>query len=190
MGAHIARIYREGYGLYVVNGFLFNHTDTTRTPTFFERKVSKYVAGLYSFMRKSGATFHSLIHTQKAVHQGSYSYPKLALGTIEGVYRDIGWSHDYMRAALLMLSQDSPKDYVVATGEANPLTDILQIMFKKVGCQNYTAFIYIDPEFVRPVDVPYLCGDSTPIREELGWTPTKTFNELMIMLVESDLTNA
>ena len=180
---HLINIYRAGYGVHAVSGILFNHTDIHRTPTFFERKVSIYAGKLARWKEANfvkdltDLTFSNKFVCSKI--SGS-TFPKLPLGTIEGVHRDIGWSYDYMRAALLMVEADDPKDYVVSSGEAYPLTDILKVI------PDYSHFIYIDPEFVRPVDVPYLRGDSTPIREELGWSPTKSFHELIEMLVAHD----
>lgn len=177
---HLINIYRAGYGIHAVSGILFNHTDIHRTPTFFERKVSMYVGNLKRWLKSN--PIGDLEFTDSHIVCHGSTFPKLPLGVVEGVYRDIGWSHDYMRAALLMVEADNPKDYVVATGEAYPISDIL-----KIGLgNNYKNYIYEDPAFVRPVDVPYLRGDSTPIREELGWLPTKSFDELIRMLLNND----
>lgn len=177
---HLVNIYRGGYDMFAVGGILFNHTDYTRTPTFFERKVSMYAAKLQNWLKKQD----KISFTDKTI-VGKDTFPKLALGTVEGVYRDIGWSYDYMRAALMMLEADEPKDYVVATGNAYPIIDILKIMMG----EDYANYYYVEPSLVRPVDVPYLRGDSRPIQDELGWRPTKTFEELMQLLLENDLYN-
>lgn len=191
---NLIRIYRDGYGLFCVGGILFNHTDITRTPTFFERKVSTYVAGLASWAKSNYVDFHdsSSFRLSPQSIRSTFSgadFSKLALGTYEGVYRDIGWSYDYMGAALLMLEADSPSDYIVATGEAYPLSDILKIMFGVIGIADFSPFVYVDPKLVRPVDVPYLRGNPSRIKKELGWAPTKDFNSLMNMLVTYDLQN-
>lgn len=174
---HLIRVYREGYGIFAVSGILFNHTDKNRTPTFFERKVSIYGGKLARWIKDNP----DFTIEKDRLKSARSEFPKLPLGVIEGVYRDIGWSTDYMRAALLMLEQDYPNDYVVATGESYPITEILRLI---IG-NNYKNFIYEDPQLVRPVDVPYLRGDSNPIRE-LGWSPTKTFDELILMLQRND----
>ena len=173
---HLIRVYREGYNIFAVSGILFNHTDKHRTPTFFERKVSIYGGKLAHWLNENP---HFSI--DERVLRGKTEFPKLPLGVIEGVYRDIGWSPDYMAAALLMLEQDHPQDYVVAMGESYPITRILELAIGK----NYKDFVYEDPQLVRPVDVPYLKGDSTPIKE-LGWSPTKTFDEIINLLINND----
>lgn len=188
MSHNLVRIYREAYGIFAVSGILFNHTDPEyRTPTFFERKVSKYVAELNIF--RSSMNRYKVDKNKDIIidiDSGS-SFPLLKLGTIEGVYRDIGWSHDYMRAAYMMTTNTEPKDYVVATGEARPLTEILKIMFGYIGIENFEDFYVVDPEFIRPVDVPYLRGNSSLIQKELGWQPTKSFKELMTDMVWHDI---
>lgn len=185
---HLVRIYREAYGIYAVSGTLFNHTDVTRTPSFFERKVSVYSGKFRQWAARNFVQSRSdLIIGGETITSrlSGDSMARLPLGITEGVYRDIGWSPDYMAAALLMMGRDEPRDYLVASGEAYPITRILELAltYNDIGWNDLT---YVSPELIRPVDVPYLRGDSQPIREELGWKPTRTFDELIRMLIEHD----
>ena len=186
MAHHLVRIYRESYGIFAVAGILFNHTHPgTRTPSFFERKVSKYVAELDRWLFSGREYF--LTDTNLVDANTQEIFPKLALGVIDGVYRDIGSSVDYMNAAYMMLTNKEPIDYVVATGESYPLTEILSIMFGRIGINDYENYIYLDPKLIRPVDVPYLRGNAERIKNELGWKPNIGFKELMEAMVDFDL---
>ncbi len=168
MSRNLVSVYRRSYDLFVVTGLLFNHTSIHRTPpeNFIESKVAQYVGKMINWENK---------HKKK--------YPQNLRCGLLTPQRDFGWSEDYMRAAMLMLETDEPKDYVAATGKTHSIQDIMEFMFSFVN-RDYMDYIEQVPEFMRPCEVPYLCGDSTPIREELGWKPSKTFEDLMIMLVE------
>ena len=185
---HLVRIYREAYDLYALAGTLFNHTCTTRTPSFFERKVSVYSGQFRQWAARNFVQSRSdLIIGGEVITSrlSGDSMARLPLGITEGVYRDIGWSPDYMAAALLMLEQDEPRDYLVATGEAYPITRILELAltYNDISWGDLT---YVRQDLVRPVDVPYLRGDSSPIREELGWAPTIGFDEIIRTLLAHD----
>lgn len=168
MSRNLVSVYRRSYNLFVVTGLLFNHTSIHRTPpeNFIESKIAQYVGKMINWEER---------------HNTTYPY-KLKCGLLTPK-RDFGWSEDYMRAAMLMLEVDTPKDYVVATGETHSIEEIMQYMFGRVS-RHYKDYIEQVPEFMRPIDVNYLCGDSAPIRQELGWQTTKTFSQLMDMLVD------
>lgn len=168
MSRNLVSVYRRSYGLFVVTGLLFNHSSIHRTPpeNFIESKIAKYVGEMSNWEGRHNTKYTTTL--------------KCGLLTPK---RDFGWSEDYMRAAMLMLETEDPKDYIVATGEAHSVEEIMSYMFSRVN-RSYKDYIEQVPEFMRPCEVPYLCGDSTPIREELGWSPTKNFSQLMNMLVD------
>jgi len=160
-------MYRDAYGLFGCSGILFNHGSPNRGEEFVERKISKYVAELY--------------HAKK----NNVEIPKLGLGNLSAK-RDFGDSRDYVSAMHMMLQADSPKDYVVATGETRSIEQLCDVAFGLIGC-DYNDHIFIDPQFFRPSEVPHLVGDSTKIREELGWTPSISFGELIHDMVWTDI---
>jgi len=154
--------YRESYNLFAVSGILFNHESPRRGLEFVTRKVTHAVARI-----KLG-----LEHT-------------LPMGNLDA-QRDWGYAGDYVRAMWLMLQQDEPQDYVVATGVRHSVRDLLDCAFSHVGL-NYQDYVTVDPRFLRPADVEELVGDASRARRELGWEPTVSFEELVHMMVDSDL---
>jgi GDPmannose 4,6-dehydratase len=156
--------YRESHGLYAVSGILFNHEGPRRGPEFVTRKISMAVARIAAGLQD-----------------------ELHLGNLDAK-RDWGSSKDYVQAMWLMLQQEKPDDYVIATGETHTVREFLQIAFGHVGLQ-YEDYVRIDPKFFRPAEVDILLGDPTKAREKLGWVPTTSFRELVIEMVESDLRN-
>lgn len=158
-GYNIVRNYRRAYGLHATNGILFNHESPRRGSNFVTNKVVK------------GAV---------KIHYGLQD--KLELGNMDS-YRDWGHSYDYVRAMHLMLQQDKPGDWVVATGETHSVREMCDYVFSKLG-MNYKDYIVQNPKFMRPEELPYLKGDSTKIRTELGWKPKYSFNELMDEMID------
>ena len=153
-GYNIVRNYRRAYGLHATNGILFNHESPRRGSNFVTNKVVK------------GAVRISL-----------GLQDKLELGNMDS-YRDWGHSYDYVRAMHLMLQQDEPGDWVVATGETHSVRQMCDFVFSRLG-MNYEDYVVQNPKYLRPEELPYLKGDSTKIRTELGWEPKYSFNELM-----------
>ncbi len=153
-GYNIVRNYRRAYGLHATNGILFNHESLRRGSNFVTNKVVK------------GAVRISL-----------GLQDKLELGNMDS-YRDWGHSYDYVRAMHLMLQQDKPDDWVVATGQTHSVRQMCDYVFSKLN-MNYQDYITQNPKFMRPEELPYLKGDSTKIRTELGWEPEYSFNDLM-----------
>lgn len=154
--------YREAYGMYAVNGILFNHESPRRGPTFVTRKISRAAASI-----KKG------------------SQQKLFLGNLDAK-RDWGFAGDYAEAMWMMLQAPAPDDYVIATGEAHSVRDILDIAFARVGL-DWHAHVEIDPRYFRPSEVDHLCGDASKARRVLGWAPKVGFRELIEMMVDADL---
>ncbi len=161
-GHYITMNYRESYDLFACSGILFNHESPRRGLEFVTRKITNGVAAI------------------KLGHQDD-----LALGNLESK-RDWGYALDYVEAMWLMLQQDEPEDYVIATGKTHSVRDLVDLAFKKVGLDP-DDHIKIDPRFMRPAEVDLLIGDSSKAREKLGWEPKTTFEELIEMMVEADL---
>jgi GDPmannose 4,6-dehydratase len=153
---------RESYGLFTCSGILFNHESPRRGIEFVSRKVSYNVARI-----KLG-----LQH-------------RLKMGNLDSG-RDWGFAGDYVRAMWLMLQQETPSDYVIATGTMHTVRQLLEIAFAHVGL-DYRDHVDIDPELLRPAEVYHLRGDFTRARRELGWTPQVDFEQLIRMMVDSDL---
>jgi GDPmannose 4,6-dehydratase len=154
--------YRESYNLFACSGILFNHESPRRGLEFVTRKVSYGVARI-----KLGLD------------------NELRLGNLEA-RRDWGYAGDYVRAMWLMLQQDEPDDYVIATGETHSVRELCEVAFSYVGL-DYRDFVRVDPQYFRPAEVDLLVGDASKARAKLGWRPTVNFQELVQMMVEADL---
>jgi len=154
--------YRESYGLHANSGILFNHESPRRGLEFVTRKVTFSAAAIKLGMQKS-----------------------VALGNLDA-QRDWGYAADYVRAMWLMLQQDEPGDYVVATGETHPVRELCQIAFDQVGL-NWQDHVVVDEQFLRPAEVDLLIGDPSSARAKLGWKPEVGFDELVRMMVDADL---
>ncbi len=161
-GHYITMNYRESFGLYAVSGILFNHESPRRGKEFVTRKITDGVAQI-----KSGLT------------------RELRMGNLEA-RRDWGFAGDYVKAMWLMLQQEKPDDFVIATGEAHSVREFCQLAFARAGL-DYQDHVVVDPKFLRPAEVDYLMGDSTKARQQLGWTPAVTFQGLVDMMVDADL---
>ncbi|HEX9983048.1 MAG TPA: GDP-mannose 4,6-dehydratase [Thermoanaerobaculia bacterium] len=170
--------YREAYGLYAVNGILFNHESPRRGETFVSRKVTRAV----------GRIRHGL---QDAVFLGNLD-----------AKRDWGYAKDYVEAMWLMLQQPEPDDYVIATGTTRTVRELCDVAFARAGMPlewrgsgfdeagydaNGVARVKIDPRYLRPTEVDLLLGDATKAREQLGWTPRTSFEDLVCLMVDADL---
>jgi GDPmannose 4,6-dehydratase len=160
-GHWITRNYREAYGMYAVNGILFNHESPRRAESFVTRKIT---VGLGAILRGERE--------------------ELVLGNLEA-RRDWGFARDYMEGAWRMLQQDEPDDYVLATGEAHSVQDFLEEAFTYGGL-DWRDYVKTDPRYLRPAEVDVLMGDYSKAKEKLGWEPTVRFEELVRMMVDSD----
>ena len=156
--------YREGYGLFACNGILFNHESPRRGETFVTRKITKAVA---------------------RIHAGRQQ--KLFLGNLDA-RRDWGFAGDYVEAMWLMMQQDKPDDYVIATGETHSVREFLDEAFGRMR-MDWKKYVEIDPRYYRPSEVDLLLGDASKAREKLNWKPKVQFRELVHMMVDSDVKN-
>lgn len=159
---HIAKNYRESYNLFVCNGILFNHESPRRGETFVTRKITKAIANI-----KAG------------------KQQKLYLGNLDAK-RDWGYAPEYVEAMWLMLQQDKPDDYVIATGEAHSVKEFLDEAFKYAGL-DAEKHVEIDPRYFRPSEVNLLCGDASKAKQKLGWEPKIKFKELVKVMVDADM---
>ncbi len=155
--------YRESYNLFACSGILFNHESPRRGLEFVTHKITNAVAHIKLGLAR-----------------------ELRLGNLDA-RRDWGWAPDYVRAMWLMLQQDEPDDYVVATGETHSVREFCQVAFDYVGL-DWEKCVVVDPKFYRPAEVDLLVGDPDKARRILGWQPTVTFRELVQRMVEADLT--
>ena len=154
--------YREAYGLFVCNGILFNHESPRRGETFVSRKITRAVARIKEGLQD-----------------------KLYLGNLNAK-RDWGFAGDYVEAMWLMLQQEKPNDYVVATGESHTVSELVELAFAELGL-DWRKHIEIDPRYLRPTEVDILQGDASKAQKLLGWKPRVGFKELVRMMVIHDL---
>ena len=153
--------YRESYGLFACNGILFNHESPLRGENFVTRKITRGIADILA--KKTD---------------------KIRLGNLEAK-RDWGYAKDYVEAMWLMLQQNEPDDYVVATGETHTVREFAEDAFKLVGL-NWQDHVVVDKKYFRPSEVDLLIGDATKARQKLGWRPRIVFKDLVKLMVESD----
>ena len=162
-GHNITVNYRESYGLHASSGILFNHESPRRGLEFYTRKVTNGLARIKLGLQN-----------------------RLTLGNLD-FSRDWGFARDYVEAMWLLLQQDEPDDYVVATGETHTGREVLDVAAHIAGYDDWAPFVSHDERFERPAEVDLLMGDASKAREKLGWKPTVSFEELVRMMYESDL---
>ncbi|WP_229402240.1 GDP-mannose 4,6-dehydratase [Micromonospora okii] len=155
--------YRESYGAYACSGILFNHESPRRGHEFVSRKVTRGVARIAAGLEDT-----------------------ISLGNLES-RRDWGFAGDYVEAMWLMLQQDEPDDYVVATGVTHSVRDLLDIAFNRVGIRDWARHVAQDPGLLRPAEVDLLVGDASKARSRLGWKPRVDFRTLIESMVDADL---
>ena len=155
--------YKESYDMFNVSGILFNHESERRGIEFVTRKITDGVAQIY--------------HGKKDI---------ITLGNLDAK-RDWGYAPDYVEAMWLMLQNDKPESYVIATGIIHTIGDFLDVAFQNIGVTNWEKHVVQDPAFMRPADVQYLAGDSSRARRELGWEPKVNFDEMIERMVKNDI---
>ncbi len=162
--AHFITVnYRESYDLFTTSGILFNHESPRRGLEFVTRKITWHAA---------------------AIKLGKID--KLALGSLDAE-RDWGYAKDYVEAMWLMLQQETPSDYVIATNERHSVRECVEVAFDEAGLGEWEKYVELDQQFVRPTEVVELVGDYSKAERELGWKPTTSFDELIRLMVRADL---
>jgi len=159
---HMCVNYRESYDMYAVSGILFNHESPRRGETFVTRKIARAAARIKSGMQE-----------------------QLYLGNLDA-RRDWGFAGDYVEAMWLMLQQDRPEDYVIATGEDHSVREYCELAFARLGL-NWEDHVRYDARYERPAEVDHLRGDPSKAKRDLGWKPTVDFEQLVAMMVDSEM---
>ena len=162
-GHDIVVNYRESYDMFACSGILFNHEGPRRGLEFVTRKVTNSVARIHLGLQQ-----------------------EIVLGNLDSK-RDWGFAGDYVKAMWKMLQQDAPDDFVVATGKAYSIEDLVRLAFAEIGIEDWKSYVRQDPKFFRPAEVDLLIGDPSKAREKLGWEPEVQFPELVKMMVANDL---
>jgi GDPmannose 4,6-dehydratase len=162
-GHFITINYRESYGLHATSGILFNHESPRRGLEFVTRKITWHAAAIKHGLRD-----------------------KLALGNLDAK-RDWGYAKDYVKAMWLMLQQDEPEDFVIATGKTHTVRECVEVAFDEAGLGDWERYVELDPQFLRPAEVDLLIGDPTKAKEQLGWVPETSFEELIRLMTRADL---
>jgi len=162
-GHYTTMNYREAYGIHASSGILFNHEGPRRGLEFVTRKVTNSVARIKLGLQQ-----------------------EITMGNIDSS-RDWGYAGDYVEAMWMMLQQDEPDDYVIATGETHTIRDLLEVSFRLAGISDWASYVKQDPRFYRPAEVDLLIGDASKAHSRLGWKPRVSFNELVTMMYEHDL---
>jgi len=162
---YIVKNYREAYNMFAANGILFNHESPRRGETFVTRKITRAATRIKLGLQE-----------------------KLFLGNLEAK-RDWGFAGDYVEAMWMMLQQDKPDDYVIATGETHSVREFAQKVFQKLDL-DFEKYVAIDSRYFRPTEVDVLLGDATKARKELGWKPRVGFEALIDMMITADMESA
>ena len=162
---NITKIYRDSYGIFAVNGILFNHESPLRGETFVTRKISKAVGRIYSNLQT-----------------------KLTLGNLDAT-RDWGFAGDYVEGMYLMMQHETPEDWVLSTGESHSVKEFAELAFNIVGL-NWKDYVITSDKYKRPNEVNDLLGDSSKAKNYLNWYPRTSFKELVQIMVEEDVKNA
>ena len=160
---NMTNLYREAYGIFAVNGILFNHESPRRGETFVTRKITRAIARIKAGLDK-----------------------KLYLGNINAK-RDWGYAPEYMEAAWLMMQQPKPDDYVIGTGEVHTVREFVELAFKEAGFGNWKKYVEIDRQYYRPAEVNILLADSTKAKRVLKWQPKTKFKDLVKIMVWNDI---
>jgi GDPmannose 4,6-dehydratase len=162
-GHHMTINYRESYGFHASSGILFNHESPRRGPEFVTRKVTQSVARI-----------------------ATGKQDKIIMGNLDAK-RDWGFAGDYVKAMWLMLQQEMADDYVIATGKTHSVRDLVSLAFSVAGISNWQDYVSSSDDLLRPADISSLVGDPAKAKANLGWVPETSFEELVTMMVESDL---
>lgn len=182
---NMIRLYRESYGIYACSGILFNHESPRRGENFVTRKITKWIGEFLRWKAKYEVNDNQLSFHNDKIQTNESSFNKLRLGNLNA-HRDWGHAKDYVEAMRMMLNQNNPEDFVIATGKTHTVKDFLKEAFDYVGL-DYEDYVYIDKDLYRPAEVNYLLGDFTKAKKQLGWTPQVAFEQLVHEMINHDL---
>ena len=193
---HLVINYRDSYEIFGCSGILFNHESERRGEKFVTRKITKWIGDFLKWREFAGLEDETILtFSEDSIHVHPKAdviktipkteFPKLRLGNLEA-RRDWGHAEDYVRAMWLMMQEDIPDDYVVATGHTHSIKEFLGAAFDLVGISDWDKYVTIDPEFYRPSEVDYLLGSPLKANTVLEWKPEVTFVQLVQRMVESD----
>lgn len=196
---NMTKLYRESYGMFAVSAICFNKEGPRRGEMFVTRKITKYIGQLSKWVDEN---LEIKIGSLKPYNIPWEKAPKLKLGNLKSK-RDWSFSKDCCEGFWLQMQAEKPKDYVFSSMKTYSVEDFLSAAFTRfsrrfdycsdfhnaVIASKWQDFVEVDPQFYRPCEVPYLLGDSTPARKELGWNPKTSFNELVEMMVDADIKN-
>jgi len=160
---HTTVNYREAYGIFAVNGVLFNHESPRRGETFVTRKITRGIARIKAGLDK-----------------------KIYLGNLEAK-RDWGYAPEYVEAMWLMLQQEKPEDYVIGTGKSHSVAEFLEAAFKRAGFDDWKKYVELDKRYYRPTEVENLVADPRKAREKLGWVAKTRFHDLVNIMIDADI---
>jgi GDPmannose 4,6-dehydratase len=188
----LIKVYRQSYGLFACYGRLFNHESVRRSKQFVTRKITSYIGHCFKIVENNvdkifdiipGEVIPTDLGFRKALHDGLIS--TLKLGNLDA-QRDWSDARDMVRGMWMMLQQDVPNDYVLASGETRTVREFLDHAFSVIGIDDWSDFVEIDPKFYRPVEVNLLLGDCSLAKKDLGWYPKYSFGELVESMVRYD----
>ena len=190
---HTVRIYRDGYKIFGCCGILFNHESERRGEYFVTRKITKWIGEFITWITRHGIAYSDLVFDENEIYipgrvsrdQG-FQFPKLRLGNLD-TRRDWGHAKDYVEAMYLMLQQDVPEDYVIATGKTYSIKEFLNEAFSLIDIWDWEDLVVIDPKFYRPAEVEYLQGCSKKAMRHLKWKPKIQFQQLVQLMVDHDI---
>jgi GDPmannose 4,6-dehydratase len=193
---HLVKVYRESYDMYAVHGVLFNHEGTKRGEEFVTRKITKGVARIHGKIKS--------VDSWRGRHGDAAIFDPIELGNLDSK-RDWSDSEDFVEGIWLMLNQDNPKDYLLASGEAHSIREFVEKAFDAAGFHGHWEgkgvdekyldsggrhkylFVKVNPDFYRPAEVELLLGDPKEAIEELGWKPKNSFDSLVLKMVQWDI---
>jgi len=188
-------LYRRAYDLHASCGILFNHESERRGENFVTRKITKWIGRYIAWLNQDilsttdcnnscSKDYNNFLYKSDCIE----AFPKLRLGNFDS-FRDWGHAEDYVKAMYLMLQQESPDDYVIATGKTYSVKEFLDIAFSSAGIHDWSNLVVQDPEFMRPAEVDYLCGCPKKAKEKLGWEPEVSFEQLVSRMVNYDISS-
>ena len=188
IAAHNAvQLYKDSYGLHASCGILFNHESPRRTDQFVTKKITKWLGKYLDWAEHNSVC--TTTETDYLFGNFGSRYPKLRLGNLDS-FRDWGFAPDYAQAIYMIVQQEMPDDYVIATGQTHSIREFLTEAFEYAGLGDWSKYVVQDKAFIRPAEVDYLCGRANKAKKVLGWEPKTTFKDLVKIMVDYDKAQA